>query len=165
MIRLFQQHPTWGPCRRSNALPRDSSIPSRGLQSTLTPHLATYLLCLVGYVLEGYPQNGQDPVAVVSKAVAVYKLLKQVCVLKFSDVQCLPGVLRPFLCLCVVCPLSQCTTHFAVVGMREAVLMAVAKFGLLNQVCFRTRQHSDFLIVLCALPCVTARNTSSSATR
>lgn len=61
-------------------VPRDVTSAARCTQLTLDPQLATYLLCIVGHVLEECPQEEQDCIAVAAKAVAVYKLLRQVSV-------------------------------------------------------------------------------------
>lgn len=65
-------------CRRSGVTASDAKAGSRPSQLSLSPKLTTYLLCIVGFVLEDGASDKAQQIAVAAKAVAVYKLLRQV---------------------------------------------------------------------------------------
>ena len=63
---------------RRSSLARDSSATFTASHASLTPELATHLLCIVGYVIEGSCTSEGDRIAAAAKAVALYKLVRQV---------------------------------------------------------------------------------------
>ena len=67
-------------CRRSGLIPHNASSTAKSSQMLLSPELTTYLLCVVGHILEDEAQSlaEAEHVATATKAVAVYKLLTQV---------------------------------------------------------------------------------------
>ena len=62
-------------------MPHGASNAAKAFQSSLSPELATYLLCIVGHILEDEAESLSEAerITMAAKAVAVYKLLTQVC--------------------------------------------------------------------------------------